>query len=110
MEHSSYSGARNFHDFNTMTRVIFDGKAPDAALHIRAISQTPDGKIQVVAGRNGCIPAKIEVLLDGKPAASVASTLTEPVYRSMPHFVMKLIMPFSTLITSKAVAQVGVPL
>ena len=74
MEHSSYSGARNFHDFNTMTRVIFDGKAPDAALHIRAIYQTPDGNIRVVAGRNGCIPAKIEVLLDGKPARSMPFT------------------------------------
>ena len=65
-EHSSLSGSKNFHDLNSMTKVIFGSNAPNASLQIRSVHQQPDGTLKIHTGKYGRTPVEIQVLLNGK--------------------------------------------
>ena len=65
-EHSSLSGSKNFHDLNSMTKVIFGSNAPKVSLQIRSVHQQPDGTLKIHTGKYGRTPVEIQVLLNGK--------------------------------------------
>ena len=77
-EHSSWSGATDFHNIRTMGQLHFSGKAPSDQLRIFRCSMNKKGQLELTAEKTGKDHAFLQIFDNGELIHNEKITGTEP--------------------------------